>query len=78
MRFRSLSGRHPIQFPKSFGPRGPMPFGFCSGGFTSTPGYVPDNEVQPKLHGLAAQRLIISFECHPFLSGRSDESADSP
>jgi hypothetical protein len=54
-----------------------MPFGFCSGGFTSTPGYVPDNEVQPKLHGLAAQRLIISFECHPFLSGRSDESADS-
>jgi len=29
-----------------------MPFGFCSGGFASTPGYVPDNEVQLTLHGL--------------------------
>jgi hypothetical protein len=27
-------------------------FGFCCGGFSSTPGYVPDNEVQTNLHGL--------------------------
>src|ERR671929_1127490 len=26
---------------------------------------------------LAAQRLIISLKCHPFLSGRSGASADS-
>jgi hypothetical protein len=46
--------------------------------YSSTSDYVPDNEVQPKLHDLAAQRLIISFEYHPFLSGRSGVSADSP
>jgi len=55
-----------------------MPFGFCSGGFASTPGYVPDNEVQLTLHGLLLKGWSFSLECHPFLSGRSDESADSP
>jgi hypothetical protein len=33
--------------------------------YSSTSDYVPDNEVQPKLHDLAAQRLIIFLRVPP-------------
>jgi hypothetical protein len=46
-------------------------FGFCSGGFSSTAGYVPGNEAQDPedLSDCASLRSIISKGCDPFLSG---------
>jgi hypothetical protein len=39
------SGQHPIKFYLDrFVPKNAMPLGFCSGGFSSTAGYVPGNE----------------------------------
>ncbi|HEX8180997.1 MAG TPA: hypothetical protein VF525_15730 [Pyrinomonadaceae bacterium] len=68
-----------LGFPSAFAPsRAQCRLVFVVVAYSSTSGYVPDNEVQPKLHRLAAQRLIISFECHPFLSGRSDKPAGLP
>jgi hypothetical protein len=39
-----FSGRHAIRFHQSRAPKNAVPFGFCSGGFSSTAGYVPGNE----------------------------------
>jgi hypothetical protein len=47
-----------------------MPLGFCSGGLSSTAGYVPGNEARPSFDasGFALIRLIISDERYSFLS----------
>jgi hypothetical protein len=55
------SGRHVIHFHKSRIPKNAVPFGFCSGGFSSTAGYVPGNEAcVRRLKRLATSRPIIS------------------
>jgi hypothetical protein len=47
------SGQHPIKFyPGRFVPKNAVPLGFCSGGFSSTAGYVPGNEARSNPKGL--------------------------
>jgi hypothetical protein len=56
-----------------------VPLGFCSGGFSSTAGYVPGNEARLSFDasGFALNRLITSDERYPFLSEQLDMPFDS-
>jgi hypothetical protein len=47
-----------------------MLVGFCCGGFSSTAGYVPGNEVQLSLNDFRYFRLDQFPKRNPFLSGR--------
>ena len=73
------SGRHAIRFHQSRAPKNAVPFGFCSGGFSSTAGYVPGNEAcVRRLKRLAAtSRPIISPKARlRFYPRRSRKSCD--
>ena len=57
--------------PRASPKRGALPFGFWSGGFSSTAGYVPGNEAQAcGLSDCATLRRVLSKGRDPFLSGR--------
>jgi hypothetical protein len=75
---RLISGRHQLVFTNPAFPEGErVPLGFCCGGFSSTAGYVPGNEAQPKLSDCATTKMIILRSATRFYPGAFGKSRET-